>query len=398
LGTHQARDVWIEVLKCDKYGCAVVIPTKSRSRNACTSLSLSRSEFPYSRLEGVGEFVELDDEACEDQHLGVDECLDENGDVGDLIDHRPDDFGGVWTHSAAVNAATTSSSTASSKPTTSVGGVDAAATVTQSSATVTKSTVPDTNSLVSSTASSALTTAAVAVPAVTTAQVATPATGFVGLLNNIVTSVLNPFLAPAPSTPEPFSPVVWAVLGWVRRNLFNQSPTINPTTTVQTGQTVTGNLGATDPEGDALTYKVTQQPQHGTVTIDQATGKYTYTPDDINHNAAQTDSFTVSVTDGKFNLLSLFSPHSAKAGIDVTVLNPTVERVIVNLPASIKSPTNSRYAADGNSILFSAAPAAGGRRDIYQIDVDGTDLRCVTCGVSPNVTVDLVNRINQHHR
>ena len=131
------------------------------------------------------------------------------------------------------------------------------------------------------------------------------------------------------------TPVVWAVLGWVRRNLFNQSPTItyNPTTSVQTGQTVTGNIGATDPEGDALTYKVTQAPQHGTLTIDQATGNFTYTPDDINYDAAQLDSFTVSVTDGKFNLLSLFSPHSDQETIEVTTLNPTVERVILNMPA-----------------------------------------------------------------
>jgi hypothetical protein len=92
----------------------------------------------------------------------------------------------------------------------------------------------------------------------------------VGFLNGVVTNLLNPFLAPAPNTPEPATPVIWAVLGWVRRNLFNQSPTItyNPTTTTQTGQTVTGNIGATDPEGDALTYTVTQQPQNGKVTID----------------------------------------------------------------------------------------------------------------------------------
>jgi hypothetical protein len=54
--------------------------------------------------------------------------------------------------------------------------------------------------------------------------------------------------------------VLWAVLGWVRRTLFNQTPTIayNPTTTVQTGQTVTGNIGATDAEGDTLTSTVTR--------------------------------------------------------------------------------------------------------------------------------------------
>jgi Tol biopolymer transport system component len=217
----------------------------------------------------------------------------------------------------------------------------------------------------------------------------------VGFLNTFVTNLLKPFLAPAPSTPEPVTPVVWAVLAWVRRNLFNQSPTIayNPTTTVQTGQAVTGNIGATDPEGDALTYKVTQAPQHGTLTIDQVTGNFTYTPDDIDYDAAQTDSFTVSVTDGKFNLLGLFSPRSAKAGIDVTVLNPTVQRVILNLPDGISNPANPRYSDDGKSIFFAGQPAAGGRSEIYQVNIDGTNVKCVTCGVSPSETGNLAKPV-----
>jgi hypothetical protein len=217
----------------------------------------------------------------------------------------------------------------------------------------------------------------------------------VGFLNDVVTNLLKPFLAPAPSTPEPVTPVVWAVLAWVRRNLFNQSPTIsyNPTTTVQTGQTVTGNIGATDPEADALTYKVTQAPQHGTLTIDQATGNFTYTPDDINYNAAQTDSFTVSVTDGKFNLLGLFSPRSAQTSIDVSVLNPTVQRVILNLPDGVKNPVNPRYSQDGKSIYFSGTPTAGGRTEIYQISIDGTHTECVTCGVTTSETGNLAKPV-----
>ena len=55
-----------------------------------------------------------------------------------------------------------------------------------------------------------------------------------------------------------------------------------------------------------MTYTVIDGPDNGTLTIDQATGNFTYTPNDINYTAAQTDSFTISVTDGKFNLLSLF--------------------------------------------------------------------------------------------
>ena len=216
-----------------------------------------------------------------------------------------------------------------------------------------------------------------------------------GFLNTVVTNLLKPVLAPAPSTPEPVTPVVWAVLAWVRRNLFNQSPTIayNPTTTVQTGQTVTGNIGASDPEGDALTYKVTEAPQHGTLTIDQATGNFTYSPDDINYNAAQEDSFTVSVTDGKFNLLGLFSPRSATASIDLTVLNPTVQRVILNMPDGVKNPVNPRYSQDGKSIYFSGTPTVGGRTQIYQISIDGTHTECVTCGVTTSETGNLAKPV-----
>ncbi|WP_231506765.1 MULTISPECIES: VCBS domain-containing protein [unclassified Mycobacterium] len=246
-----------------------------------------------------------------------------------------------------------------------------------------------------STAATVAASATAAVPAVVAAQVASPATGLVGFLNGVVTNLLNPFLKPVPHTPEPFGPAVWAVLAWVRRNVFNQAPTIayNPTTTVQTEQTVTGNLGATDPEGDALTYKVTQGPKYGTLTIDQATGNFTYTPNDINYTAVQTDSFSVSVTDGKFNLLKLFSPHSAKAGIDVSVLNPEVERVILNLPNTIASPANPRYSADGKSIFFAGQPTSGGRSEIYQIKTDGTALQCVTCGVSVGETGNLAKPV-----
>ena len=217
-----------------------------------------------------------------------------------------------------------------------------------------------------------------------------------GFLNGIVTNILNPFLAPAPSTPEPFTPVVWAVLAFVRRNLFNEAPTISdaPTTSVQTGQTVTGNIGATDPEGDALTYTVTHGPEHGTLTIDQATGNYTYTPDDIDYDAAQTDSFTVTVTDGKTNLLSLLGQaHSVQADIDTTVLNPKIERVILDLPNTISSPANPRYSDDGQSIFFAGQPTAGGRSEIYQINVDGTGLQCVTCGVTTSETGNLAKPV-----
>jgi WD40-like Beta Propeller Repeat len=237
-----------------------------------------------------------------------------------------------------------------------------------------------------------------ATPATPTAQIAQAGVGVVGFLNNVVTKLLNPFLNSAPQTPGPLAPIAWAVLGWVRRNLFNEAPTIkyDPTTTTQTEQTVTGYVGATDPEGDKLTYTVTQQPTNGTVTIDQATGEFTYTPKAIDYDGTQTDSFTVSATDGKTNLLSLFGqPHSAETTIGVTVQPPTATRTIVNLPDTVVNPWTPRYSSDGSTIYFAATPAVAGaavpgaRSEIYQMTAAGTDVQCLTCGVSPTIKANL---------
>ncbi|ELV07420.1 Hypothetical protein F387_02018, partial [Wohlfahrtiimonas chitiniclastica SH04] len=51
----------------------------------------------------------------------------------------------------------------------------------------------------------------------------------------------------------------------------------------------------TDKDGDELTYKVGDQPTHGTVTVDEKTGEYTYTPNPDYHGD---DKFTVVVSDG----------------------------------------------------------------------------------------------------
>jgi VCBS repeat-containing protein len=63
---------------------------------------------------------------------------------------------------------------------------------------------------------------------------------------------------------------------------------------------ITGSVHATDPDAaDVLTYSVTSTgigaPAHGTVSINSATGAYSYTPA-VNYNGS--DSFTVTVADG----------------------------------------------------------------------------------------------------
>ena len=318
------------------------------------------------------------------------------------------------THDVTGNAATASLTTAVSKLATSVeAGDDALKSVKQLSAKLAESSAaPIAEALKANTASSAVTaltaTAAIA-PVAPTTQVAAPATGAVGFLNQVVTNLLKPFLAPAPNTPQPVNPVVWAVLGWVRRNVFNQAPTIeyNPETTTQTGQTVTGNIGAVDPEGDRLTYTVTGatpvagspstwKTDKGTLAIDQATGKFTYTPDDINYTGVQTDSFTVSVTDGKLPNGKPLPPRvpttlvrSDTETINLTVQPPTATRVILDVPG-IDKPWTPRYSADGKTIYFTGTPTGTTRSELYQIKSDGTGTAtCMSCGLSPDINVNL---------
>ncbi|WP_235658431.1 family 1 glycosylhydrolase [Mycolicibacterium moriokaense] len=117
-----------------------------------------------------------------------------------------------------------------------------------------------------------------------------------GLVSSVVSAVLSPFAAGLPSGPAD-PPTLWTLLAWVRRELFNGSPSITPVVNSQTNGLVTGNIGAVDPEGDPLTYTVIGTPHNGgTVEIDQA-GNFTYRPTNAMAAVGGTDQFTVVVSD-----------------------------------------------------------------------------------------------------
>jgi T1SS-143 domain-containing protein len=83
------------------------------------------------------------------------------------------------------------------------------------------------------------------------------------------------------------------------------NPNFKPTTgryEVQTEEDkpVSGQVRATDPDGDTLTYGKGSDPQHGSVVI-RADGSWTYTPNK-DYNGA--DAFTVAVSDGKGGLVT----------------------------------------------------------------------------------------------
>lgn len=119
------------------------------------------------------------------------------------------------------------------------------------------------------------------------------------IVRSLVGAVLAPFAAGLPAGPVG-PPSAWAALAWVRRELFNGTPRIDDsgeTTQTATGL-VLGNVGASDPDDDPLTYTVIGRPLNGGVVhIDQSTGNFIYRPTNAMAAAGGTDTFTVVVSD-----------------------------------------------------------------------------------------------------
>jgi hypothetical protein len=134
---------------------------------------------------------------------------------------------------------------------------------------------------------------------------------------------------PAPQATEFFQ----GVLLMMRRSFFNQAAVASPVQTSFDPENlrglITGGVGAEDPEGEALTYKVVKGPQYGTVEVG-ANGAYTYTPGD---DFTGQDSFSVTVTSAGqgINLLDLRGGRSTTVEVLVGTnasTNPFVARNI----------------------------------------------------------------------
>ena len=197
-------------------------------------------------------------------------------------------------------------------------------------------------------------TAESATPLASTATPEEASTEEVDVLTTVVSSVLSPFADPEAPAPTPWFD---ALLAWVRRQIthtfFNESPEWGP---IEGRQVVTGqvlfDLNAFDPNGDPLTYKISQ-PEHGLVVRDPLSGEFIYTPTTVVTGEPLTDSFKVVISDsgehlkglvglvqGVFHSLAraigLAEPDEVALMVNVTV-NPIVEvpPVIVATPAAL---------------------------------------------------------------
>ena len=163
-------------------------------------------------------------------------------------------------------------------------------------------------------------------------------TAVVGLFESV-----SRLLAALPA--NPISELLSGALLLVRRTLFNQLPTAEPSSHASwwvldvdppADDYVEGNLNALDPEGDALTYRLVEAPLYGTVTID-AEGVFRYSPSQalgasrppncppgpggcpVNPVQQLNDSFTVAVSDGGFNLLDPSSDRAVEVTVEVPI-------------------------------------------------------------------------------
>ncbi|MBN9524364.1 tandem-95 repeat protein, partial [bacterium] len=217
-------------------------------------------------------------------------------------------------------------------------------------------------------------------PALTFAVVANPANG---------TLTVNPATGAFTYTPNANfagtdSFTFKANDGSADSNVATVSITVRPLNDVPVaaGQSVTtaedtpvgGMVTATDVESAALTYAVVTGPAHGTLTLNPATGAFTYTP---NANFHGSDSFTFRASDGTAN--------SNTATVSLTV-----------------APVNDTPVAQGQAVSTDEDASVGGQ--LAATDVDSPVLTfAVVCGpangaltVNPNGTFTYTPNANFH--
>ncbi|QEN13094.1 hypothetical protein D3H54_07305 [Mycobacterium sp. ELW1] len=116
---------------------------------------------------------------------------------------------------------------------------------------------------------------------------------------------------------------------------FNRAPSLSPQYYNQsTAGTIRVDANGVSNNGYAVTYGVSKQPTHGTVTFDNATGRYVYTPNSELVTPGITDRFTIRVDNGTAadlpGALGMVQQALHTIAVRLGVAKPdTVEREIV---------------------------------------------------------------------
>ncbi|HRD76470.1 MAG TPA: Ig-like domain-containing protein [Hyphomicrobiaceae bacterium] len=216
----------------------------------------------------------------------------------------------------------------------------------------------------------------------TLASAATGATFTVGALGVTVSTIetINVYLD---GNPVPLA------------DILNRAPSVLPEQMLAGSEdtVISGGVGASDPDGDALSYVIASGPAHGAIALDPATGLFTYTPD---ANWSGNDSFSVVVADP----LGLSATQTVSLSVAATADVPSLAVVTpVIVPAGeIKLGLGSDdhlaggagsdflHGGDGNDVVDGgAAVAIKTQLDITAAlgDLDGSELLSVTLSNLP---------------
>ena len=170
---------------------------------------------------------------------------------------------------------------------------------------------------------------------------------------------------------------------------------------------VTGQINATDADGDTLTYSVGSGPAQGSVTLDPTTGAFTYTPTTAarlsaavnaltlyyGFYSAVTDSFTVNVSDGQTTTAGVVT-----VPIESAVLTPTSPVAVGSSPSGVSTSNGLTYVTNSGSNTVSVINSAtntvvstitvGKTPDAVAISPNGTTAYVANSGAN---TVSVIN-------
>jgi hypothetical protein len=134
----------------------------------------------------------------------------------------------------------------------------------------------------------------------------------------------------------------------------------------------TGQVSAVDGDGDTLAYSLSTAATHGMVTVDPATGAYTYTPTADYYGS---DSFVISIDDGTGNVI--MSTVSVTVSAVVDIANDTIttnEDTTVNIAVvgndSFENAGRAITAIDGIAVVV-GTPVAVANGSVT-LKADGT--------------------------
>ena len=179
---------------------------------------------------------------------------------------------------------------------------------------------------------------------------------------------------------------------------------------------VTGTVIATDPDNNTLTYTVAGGPTKGTVQLNSQTGAYTYTPTQAARLAAgatalaDTDSFTVSVSDGQQTTtasVSVFvsptrfenkAPIAVGTNPSAVVVSGDGRMYVANTGGGTVSVINTATGQriDANSSIFSTDISVGSSPSALALSADGKRLYVANTGSNTVSVIDTTtyNRID----